>query len=391
MKCDAVVLAAGKGTRLWPFTETTAKPAIEILDRPLIHYVLDFLVHNGVKKPCIVVNYRKEDVIRAVESYGIKARFVEQTRPMGTGHALMIAERYVGDDFIVVNGDLLLDGSINLPQNSILVINRPHNGEYGTVVLEDGKLVGIREKEPGALINGGAYRLNDSVFEYLHDLSPSPRGEYEITDVLPKLGLGAVVVPSDYWLDVGRPWDLLVATRRVLSTLPSRQDGDISSHAILRGKVFVADGAEIRGSVYVEGPTYVGPGAVVGPHSYIRKYSVIGRDVRVGNAVEIKASVLMTGAHVAHLSYVGDSVLGRGVNFGAGTVTANLRFDDRPVRGVSRKLGAFVGDGTKTGVHVSLMPGVRVGAGAWIFPGAVVYSDVPSGARVSGIYRAGDK
>jgi len=386
MKCDAVVLAAGKGTRLWPFTETAAKPAIEILDRPLIHYVLDFLVQNGVKKPCVVVNYRKDDVVRAVESYGIKSRFVNQDEPKGTGHALMVAEKYVGDDFIVVNGDVLLNGSVTLPLNSILVVDRPHNGEYGTVVLKGGKLVGIHEKEPGKLINGGAYRLNDSVFEYLHDLSPSPRGEYEITDILPKLGLRAVTVSSDRWLDVGRPWDLLVATRRIISTLPDRQDGDVSPQATLRGKVFVADDAEIRGSVYIEGPAYIGPGAVVGPHSYVRKYSAIGRDARVGNAVEIKDSLLMAGAHVAHLSYVGDSVLGKGVNFGAGTITANLRFDDRPVRGVSRKLGSFVGDYVKTGVHTSLMPGVRVGAGAWIFPGSVVYADVPAGARVSGIY-----
>ena len=390
MKCDAVVLAAGKGTRLWPFTETTAKPAIEILDRPLIHYVLDFLVHNGVKKPCIVVNYHKDDVIRAVESYGINACFVDQKEPKGTGHALMVAERYVGDDFIVVNGDLFLDPSVVIPSNSILVVNHPHNGEYGTVVLDGQKLVALREKVPGTLINGGVYRLGDSVFDHLHDLAPSPRGEYEITDVLPKLGLDAVVVSPDRWLDVGRPWDLLTATRRALSTLPNRQDGDVSSHATLRGKVFVAEGAEIRGSVYVEGPAYIGPGAVVGPHTYIRKYSAVGRDARVGNAVEVKASVLMAGTHVAHLSYVGDSVLGKGVNFGAGTITANLRFDDRPVRGVSRKLGAFVGDGAKTGVHVSLMPGVRVGAGAWVFPGSVVYSDVPSGARVSGIYTRSD-
>ncbi|NPA76799.1 MAG: nucleotidyl transferase, partial [Candidatus Diapherotrites archaeon] len=144
---------------------------------------------------------------------------------------------------------------------------------------------------------------------------------------------------------------------------------------------------EVRNGAYVVGPAYIGPGAVVGPNAYVRSYSFIGAGARVGNAVEIKASVLMDGAHVSHLSYVGDSVLGPHVNFGAGTITANLRFDDRPIRGVSRKMGAFVGEGVKTGVHVSLMPGVRVGAGAWIFPGAVVYSDVPAGTRVSGIYR----
>jgi len=388
MKCDAVVLAAGKGSRLWPFTETQAKPAIKIIGRPLIHYVLDFLRINGVEKPCVVVNYRAEDVIAAIESYGVKARFIRQEDPRGTGHALMVAEKYVGDRFILANGDVLLTSNVTLPENSILIVNRPHGGEFGTPVIRDGVLVDMREKVPGNMINGGVYHLRSNVFEYLADLKPSLRGEYEITDVLPKLGLRAVTVRGDQWLDVGRPWDLLSAARVLLSRMPERRNGEIS-RATLKGKVIVSEGAEIRDGVYLRGPVYIGPGATVGPNAYIRPYSVIQENTRVGNAVEIKASILMEEAHVSHLSYVGDSVIGRYVNFGAGTITANLRFDEKPILGVRRKLGAFIGDSVKTGVHVSLMPGVRAGTGAWIFPGAVVYSDVPKGAKVKGIYRKG--
>jgi len=387
MKCDAVVLAAGKGTRLWPFTETQAKPAIKIIDKPLIHYVLDFLKANGVEKPCIIVNHCAEDVISAVESYGMKARFVRQDEPKGTGHALMVAEKYVGDRFIVANGDVLLTSNVTLPENSILLVERPHNGEFGTPVLKNGVLVDMREKERGDMINGGVYHLRDEVFNHLADLEPSPRGEYEITDILPKLGLRAVTVRGDQWLDVGRPWDLLSAARILLSRIPERRDGEIEPRATLKGKVIVSEGAEVRNGAYIKGPAYIGSGATVGPNAYIRSYSVIQENARVGNAVEIKASFLMDGAHASHLSYVGDSVIGRDVNFGAGTITANLRFDDKPVLGVRRKMGAFVGDSVKTGVHVSLMPGVRVGSGAWIFPGSIVYSDVPSSAKVSGIYR----
>ncbi len=387
MKCDAVVLAAGAGSRLWPFTETQAKPAIKIIDRPLVHYVLDFLRFNGVEKLCVVVNYRAEDVVSAVESYGVRVRFVYQKAPKGTGHALMIAEKHLGDHFIVANGDVLLLSNVRLPVNSILVVNRPHGGEFGTPIVQNGILVGMREKEPGRMINGGVYHLSADVFGYLDGLKPSPRGEYEITDVLPELGLRAVFVRGDHWLDVGRPWDLLSAARALVARMPERRDGNVEPRATLKGKVIVSDGAEIRNGAYVQGPAYIGPGAVVGPNSYVRPYSVIQESARVGNAVEVKASILMEGAHVSHLSYVGDSVLGRGVNFGAGTITANLRFDNAPVRGVRRKLGAFVGDSAKTGVHVSLMPGVRIGANAWVFPGSVVFSDVPSSARVGGIYR----
>ncbi len=387
MKCDAVVLAAGRGTRLWPFTETQAKPAIKIIDRPIIHYVLDFLQVNGVRKVCVVVNHRAEDVISAVESYGMKAVFVHQKEPRGTGDAVLAVEKHVGERFIVANGDVLLLSSVVLPGNSVLLVDRPHNGEFGTPVVRNGVLVDIREKEPGSMINGGVYHLRDEIFEYLEDLKLSPRGEYEITDVLPRLGLRAVSVRGDQWLDIGRPWDLLSAARLLLNRMPEHREGSIEPRATLKGKVIVAGNAEVRNGAYIVGPAYIGPGAEVGPNAYIRPYSVIQENARVGNAVEIKSSILMDGAHVSHLSYVGDSVLGRSVNFGAGTITANLRFDDKPVSGVRRKMGAFVGDSVKTGVHASFMPGVRIGTGAWIFPGAVVYDDVPSGAKVSGIYR----
>ncbi len=389
MKCDAVVLAAGKGERLWPFTVTQAKPAIRIVGRPLIHYILDFLRFNGVRKVCVVVDYRKEDVVDAVNSFGIRARYVEQGDIRGTGAALLSAEKYVSDEFLVANGDILLLRRVKMPPQSILLVNRPHNGEFGTPIVNNGILADVREKEPGDAINGGVYHLDSCIFDLLRDAPLSTRGELEITSVLPRLGLRAVYVPDNGWMDVGRPWDLIRASARVLTLLPERRDGEVESRATLKGKVVVEEGAEIRNGAYIRGPAYVGSGAVVGPNAYVRPNSVICRNARVGNAVEVKASVLMAGAHVSHLSYVGDSVVGRNANLGAGTITANLRFDEKPVRGVSRKMGAFIGDGVRTGVHVSLMPGVRIGPHAWIFPGSVVYSDVPAGDRVSGIYRRG--
>ncbi|NPA76167.1 MAG: NTP transferase domain-containing protein, partial [Candidatus Diapherotrites archaeon] len=273
MKCDAVVLAAGKGTRMWPFTETIAKPAIPILDRPLIHYVLDYLTRQGVRKVCVVVNYRAEDVKRAVGEYGIHAKYVVQDEPKGTGHALLVAEKYVGDDFFVVNGDVLLTNAPDLPSRSILVVDRPHNGEFGTAIVDNGVLVDLREKEPGRLINGGVYHLGEDAFTHLYDLQPSPRGEYEITDILPKLGLRAVVASESAWMDVGRPWDLVRASARVLSSLPGRRDGSVEPRATLKGKVIVSEDAEVRNGAYVVGPAYIGPGAVVGPNAYVRSYS----------------------------------------------------------------------------------------------------------------------
>jgi len=99
----------------------------------------------------------------------------------------------------------------------------------------------------------------------------------------------------------------------------------------------------------------------------------------------------MAETKIPHLSYVGDSILGEGCSLGAGTITANLRFDNAKVkskvRGAlvasnRRKLGAILGDKVKTGINVSILPGVKIGSGAWLGPGAIVEKDVVSGARI---------
>ncbi len=167
----------------------------------------------------------------------------------------------------------------------------------------------------------------------------------------------------------------------------SKFNGVIESNVSIKGNnIVIEDGALIRSGTYIEGPVYIGSGAVIGPNARIRPYSVICNDSVVGFSVEVKESLIMEHVHVSHLSYVGDSIICEGVNFGAGTITANLRFDDKPVkvtikdRRVStgrRKFGAIIGGCVKTGINVSLMPGVKVGSYSWIAPGAVVYEDVP--------------
>jgi bifunctional N-acetylglucosamine-1-phosphate-uridyltransferase/glucosamine-1-phosphate-acetyltransferase GlmU-like protein len=162
--------------------------------------------------------------------------------------------------------------------------------------------------------------------------------------------------------------------------------GSIDKAARVEGKVVIEEGAELLPGAYIEGPAWISRGCRVGPNCHIRQYSYLCRDVRVGNGCEVKASILMERSHVGHLSYLGDSIVGADSNLGAGTITANLRFDGLPVKmrvkGASvdtgrRKLGAFLGDGVKTGINVSLFPGVKVGPQSWIGPHVALDSDVP--------------
>jgi len=147
----------------------------------------------------------------------------------------------------------------------------------------------------------------------------------------------------------------------------------------------------VRFGSSLEGPMTIGEGSIIGPNSHVRAFTSIGKNCKIGANCEIKNSLIMNNVHIPHLSYVGDSVVGDSTSLGAGTITANLRFDnanvqswvkDRWVDSGRRKLGAIFGDEVRTGINVSILPGVKIGPRAWIGPGVTVKRDVPSGKKV---------
>ena len=165
--------------------------------------------------------------------------------------------------------------------------------------------------------------------------------------------------------------------------------GTVEQGAHLIGPVSVAESARIRSGAYIEGPVFIDEGADVGPNCFIRSGTSLGKKVRVGNACEIKNSIIMDGTHVGHLSYVGDSIFGEKCNLGAGTIIANLRFDDRIIKMIikdkvvdtgRRKLGAIFGDNVKTGIKSLFMPGVKVGENTWVGANFMVERDLPANA-----------
>jgi bifunctional UDP-N-acetylglucosamine pyrophosphorylase/glucosamine-1-phosphate N-acetyltransferase len=177
----------------------------------------------------------------------------------------------------------------------------------------------------------------------------------------------------------------LTANEVILEEIRCSIEGDVEEGAVLKGSVVVEQGATVRSGAYIEGPAYISKEAVVGPNCYIRPSTSLGQGVKVGNAVEVKNSIIMDRSSIGHLSYVGDSVIGRKVNFGAGTITANLRHDDQPVettvkgKRVSsgrRKLGAIIGDNVKTGIGTSIAPGVVLHQGARTGIGVIVDRDI---------------
>ncbi len=389
----AVILAAGEGKRMRPLTANRPKVLLPVAGVPLAERLVRQLVAAGVTTITLVVHY-KQDAVREHfgngSAFGATVTYAVQEKPRGTGDALKAAG--VREDALVLNGDLLLDdaaiGNVLASGEFALTgirVEKPQ--EFGVFdVGTDGVVNAVVEKSqkpPSNIANAGLYRFPARFFRHLNALEPSVRGELELTDAVNAFldECTATLVELPQWLDVGRPWDILKATEWALEGMKGQILGTVEDGCVLKGNVHVAKGAVLKSGTYIEGPVWIGEDAVVGPNCYIRPNTVVGRKCKVGNACEVKASVLMDGTHVGHLSYVGDSILGERVNFGAGTKVANLRHDGRNVKVTiegkrydtgRRKMGVIVGDDVHTGINTSLNVGVVLAAGSGTAPGQVV-------------------
>ncbi len=406
----AVLLAAGAGERLMPLTATRPKHVIKVAGKPILQFCLDAIKQAKITEVIIVTHYIDE-VIRSCfgdgKKFGLKITYVQQKTILGTGNAAQVAEPYVDEDFVLVYGDLLFGKDavsqvLSLYQRGkttgvmgVIPVEKPEN--YGIIEKDsEGKIKRIIEKPepkstPSNLANAGIYVLSKEVFNKIKKLKASVRGEWELTDAITMLAeegktVLAAQLNKDDWFDIGRPWDLLEANMWALNRMEHKVLGTIEQGAHLIGPITVAQSAKIRSGAYIEGPAFIDEEADVGPNCYIRPGTSIGRKVRIGHAVEIKNSLIMDQTHIGHLSYVGDSVIGEKCNFGAGTLTANLRIDDglikmrvkdKIVDTGKRKLGVIMGDNVKTGINALFMPGVKVGANTWIGPNFMVKRDLP--------------
>ncbi len=391
---QTVILAAGRGTRMGPVTAQLPKPMLPVGGTPIAARVAESALEAGSDELLFVTGYMGETIrdYFGDEYRGAPVKYATQDSPSGTADALRAVSDLIDDRFALLNGDNVYDpaGLRSLfssgPSIGVHEVDDPTS--YGVVSVEDGQVVDIVEKPddpPSSLANAGAYVFPYEVTNYL-DVSQSERGEYELTDVVARLleEYRLAPVELDRWLDVGRPWELLEANSLLMADQPRALDGEIHPSATIRGNVVVEAGATIEPGVTIEGPVLVRAGSTVGPNAYVRGSTTIGEDVRIGHSVEIKNSQIMSGTNVPHLSYVGDSVLSGDVNFGAGTVVANVRHDDEPVEltvkgdRVStgrRKFGVVVGPGVKTGIGTELCPGVTLSTGATTEPGETVFRD----------------
>lgn len=182
------------------------------------------------------------------------------------------------------------------------------------------------------------------------------------------------------------PWDLLRANELHLGGLGASDiRGEVHPSAVIEGTITLGPGSRILPGVFIEGNVVIGANSKVGPNCYIRGNTSVGDRCHIGQAVEIKNSILLHHTNVGHLSYLGDSILGENVNFGAGTIVSNLRHDGKNHRSFvdgtlvdtgRRKFGAIVGDGVHTGIHTTIYPGRKFWPATSTRPGEIIRRDV---------------
>lgn len=395
---DAILLAAGKGTRMGPLCTNRPKPLLKILNRPVLEWNLEAL-YDFADSFIIVVGHEAEKIKNHLGDNfkGKPITYLEQKEQLGTGHALLQAEGKTKDNFFVLMGDDLYDrqcfeklsktGTGILGQKS----DTPRN--FGVIENTADKLTWLSEKPENPktnTVNTGLCLFDGKIFDELKNIKKSPRGEIELTDAILSFSKKQpleVVEAENSWLPLTYPWSLFDATEKKFKEMKKLIDKSaiVENGSVLKGEVFVGPNSVVKSGSYIEGPVHIGSNCVIGPNCFLRPNTAIGDNCHIGNAVEIKNSILFGKTNVSHLSYIGDSIVGENCNFGAGTITANLRLDEAPVKSTvkgqrvhtgRKKLGAIIGDNVKTGINSSIMPGVSISANSKINAHELVKRDI---------------
>ena len=400
MKC--VILAAGEGKRMHPLTYTRPKVMLPIANRPILEWNVRNAQKAGITDFIFVVAYKSEmvrDHFGTGEHWDISIDYVNQRQALGTAHAIGMVETFA-DDFIVMCGDTIFGSedikTIAHHQLSMGLIEVENAEEYGIVKTTHNTVEKIYEKMPQPftnVINSGIYHFTADIFDYIKQTPKSPRGEYEITDSINNLvathDMKAITLHQ--WRDVVYPWHLLDANEELLTTINKTINGTIEDNVVLKGEVVVGKDTLIRSGSYIEGPVIIGENCKIGPNCYIRPYTAIGNHCHIGNASEVKNTIILDHSNVPHQNYVGDSIIGRNCNLGAGTKIANLRLDKKNISTIlngtkidtkRRKFGAAIGDSVQTGINATINIGTTIGNNCYIGQAASVQGEITPHSRV---------
>ena len=386
------------------------KPMFKILGKPLIQYVIETMKEAGLKRFLIVIGQNGEqirDYFGDGSRFGVRMDYTVQKKALGMANALESTIDLVEDSFLVVNADDIFESSLikrmmkQFKESSagIALSCKPvtETWKFGIVQMDDHRVTKLLEKptkgkEPSNLAVVGAYIMTKDIFNYFRRV---PVSDHQYEDAIQRFiedgNFVTAVAYDQFFAGYKFPWDLFVINKHLMDKHLKEQkieaDVGISDKAVVEGNVWIRRGTKILEGACVRGPCYIGNDSFVGNNCLIWNYSSIGGNCVVGFSTEIKHSLVGDNCWF-HTNYVGDSIINNGCSFGAGTMTANLRFDEKSVRvrvegkmvdsGLD-KLGAVVGNHCKTGINACLAPGVKIGPHSIVGPNVNLQEDLEPG------------
>jgi UDP-N-acetylglucosamine diphosphorylase/glucosamine-1-phosphate N-acetyltransferase len=396
MTKKAVILAAGEGRRLRPFTETMPKVMLPVANKPLLEYVFDAVRKSGIEEIIAVVGYKKEVIMEYFKDYkNVKITYVNQDRQLGTAHALLQAKKHIKDSFIVLAGDNIIDpGSIakllkDKSEYSLLIKEHPHPSKYGVVFVENRNIRRIVEKpkeDIGKYISTGIYKLPRSVFTDIEQCTLE--GAHALSSIVQYLvdkrkPINTIFAKS--WMDIVYPWDLISVNEAMIQETNASTSGIIEKGVILKGMVSVGKDTKIYSGCYIVGPVVIGNSCEIGPNTCIFPSTSIGNHTVIHPFSEIRSSVIMNDVHIASNSHISRSVIGKGCiignNFSTITGKTMIEIDDEFKR-LETPIGAMVGEDCVIESHVVVDPGKIIGRKCKISPMKHIRKNIPSESKV---------
>ena len=336
----ALILAAGKGTRLYPVTHTRPKHLIPVANRPILYYCLDWITEAGIQDIGIVVSPEQGPLLREAAGdgarWGARVTYVVQEVPGGLAHAVKASRDYLGDSsFLMYLGDNLIEGGVKEPlqrfqstrPDALIQLKEVDNPQaFGVALLDEGgQAVKLEEKpqEPKSnLALVGLYLFTPKVHQAIDRIKPSWRGELEITDALQDLiDVGSTVhssILTGWWLDTGNKESVLEANRVLLQTqLREQVKGQVNAGSLLDGKVEIGEGTIIEDS-QITGPVSIGKRCHI-RNSRIGPFTSVGRDSVIEDSA-LSDTIIMEQCSIRGVSSLEESLLGSRVLVTQGNV-----------------------------------------------------------------------
>ncbi|HUT81983.1 MAG TPA: sugar phosphate nucleotidyltransferase [Candidatus Bathyarchaeia archaeon] len=343
-----IILAAGKGKRMQPLTDTRLKGSLPILNQPLLVRLADMINSSGIlDKLVMIISPWQKDAMEELFSqteYSSKVQFAFQDPPQGTGDALAQAEPFMDNyqQCLVLNGDILTNLEEILPSfiahhNKIqaactILVYPGKNKRYGQLqITPDGKVLAIKEKITGEItdeigyINAGVYLFEREIFQALKVTPLSPRGEYEITDAISLLGVKRTIgaIKTHAWMSLENPIDLFKAQNftqpnKQLLCMQFHSGSEIGFKAV--EEIFFEEGPELKFSdIIIRGPVLIGketllePGAIIGPNTFIGNSCEIGSKTVLSNSLLMDSCRIGMNCHITNLICAENILIGENV------------------------------------------------------------------------------